>query len=65
MPGLRSYKHTIHGETVHKVALAPLDTIRYILEDGFTTLAFGHKDIPIQTPVHSTENEAMEVEAPL
>ena len=49
MPGLRSYKHTIHGETVHKVALAPLDTKRYILEDGITTLAFGHKDIPAHT----------------
>ena len=59
MPGLRSYKHTIHGETVHKIALAPLDTKRYILEDGITTLAFGHKDIlpkthctptPVQPP---------------
>ena len=46
MPGLRSYKHTIHGETVHKVALAPLDTKRYILPDGISTLAFGHVDIP-------------------
>ena len=52
MPGLRSYKHTIHGETVHKIALAPLDTKRYILEDGITTLAFGHKDILPKT--HST-----------
>ena len=51
MPSLRSYKHTIHGETVHKVALAPLDTKRYILDDGITTLAFGHKDIP---PRHKT-----------
>ena len=53
MPGLRSYKHTIHGETVHKVALAPLDTKRYILEDGITTLAFGHKDIPAHTPIEA------------
>ena len=52
MPGLRSYKHTIHGETVYKIALAPLDTKRYILEDGITTLAFGHKDILPKT--HST-----------
>ena len=37
MPGLRSYNHVIKGETVHKVALAPLDTKRYILEDGITT----------------------------
>ena len=46
MPGLRSYNHIIHGETVHKVALAPLDTKRYILDDGISTLAFGHVDIP-------------------
>ena len=45
MPGLRSRAHTIYGETVHKVALAPLDTKRYIL-DGISTLAFGHVDIP-------------------
>ena len=49
MPGLRSRAHTIYGETVSKIALAPLDTKRYILEDGVSTLAFGHKDIPIQT----------------
>ena len=46
MPGLRSYNHVIKGETVHKVALAPLDTKRYILPDGISTLAFGHVDIP-------------------
>ena len=45
MPGLRSYNHVIKGETVHKVALAPLDTKRYIL-DGISTLAFGHVGIP-------------------
>ena len=50
MPGLRSYNHVIKGETVHKVALAPLDTKRYIFPDGITTLAFGHKDIPHTTP---------------
>ena len=53
MPGLRSYNHVIKGETVHKVALAPLDTKRYILEDGITTLAFGHKDIPAHTPIEA------------
>ena len=46
MPGLRSYNHVIKGETVHKVALAPLDTKRYILDDGISTLAFGHVGIP-------------------
>ena len=53
MPGLRSYKHNIHGETVHKVALAPLDTKRYILDGGIRTLAFGHKDIPTHTPIEA------------
>ena len=58
MPGLRSYKHTIHGETVHKVALAPLDTKRYILPDGISTLAFGHVDIPTEPhPPAPTEVE--------
>ena len=58
MPGLRSYKHTIHGETIHKVALAPLDTKRYILEDGISTLAFGHVDIPTEPhPPAPTEVE--------
>ena len=46
MTGLRSYDHQIYGETVRKVALSPLDTKRYILQDGKTTLAFGHRDIP-------------------
>ena len=50
MPGLRSYNHVIKGETVHKVALAPLDTKRYILDDGISTVAFGHVDIPTSAP---------------
>ena len=45
MPGLRSHAHRVYGETVRKVALAPLDTKRYILQDGVNTLAFGHVDI--------------------
>ena len=68
MPGLRSYHHTIHGETVHKVALAPLDTKRYILPDGIITLAFGHVDIPTSasktTEPHTPAPDTMEVEAP-
>lgn len=47
MPGLRSYNHIIYGETMTKKALSPLDTKRYIFDDGCTTLAFGHKDIPV------------------
>ena len=58
MPGLRSYNHVIKGETVYKVALAPLDTKRYILPDGSSTLAFGHVDIPTEPhPPAPTEVE--------
>ena len=68
MPGLRSRAHTIYGETVHKVALAPLDTKRYILPDGISTLAFGHVDIPTSasntTEPHTPAPDTMEVEAP-
>ena len=46
MPGLRSHQHHVFGETVRKVALSPLDTKRYILPNGISTLAYGHKDIP-------------------
>ena len=60
MPGLRSHSHRIYGETVTKIALSPLDTKRYILADGITTLAFGHKDIPTQT-----QDTPMEVGAPI
>ena len=45
MPGLRSHNHEVYGETVRKVALSALDTKRYILDDGISTLAYGHKDI--------------------
>ena len=60
MPGLRSRAHTIYGETVHKVALAPLDTKRYILDDGISTLAFGHAHIgmkPHRTPYSSARHK--------
>ena len=45
MTQLRSYGHVIHGETMNKIALSPLDTKWYTLHDGITTLAFGNKDI--------------------
>ena len=60
---LCSHKHRIFGETVTKIALSPLDTKRYILDDGITTLAFGHKDIPEHT--QATQDIPMEIEAPL
>ena len=37
MTQLRSYAHRIYGEVTKKIALSPLDTKRYILEDGCAT----------------------------
>ena len=42
MRSLRSHQHQVYGETVQKVALSPLDTKRYILEDGIRTHAIGY-----------------------
>ena len=39
---LRSYNHQIYGINVNKTSLSPLDTKRWILDDGIHTLAFGH-----------------------
>ena len=39
---LRSYNHQIYGINVNKTSLSPLDTKRWILDDGINTLAFGH-----------------------
>ena len=47
MTNIRSHSHRVFGESTAKVALSPLDTKRFILNDGTTTLAYGHKDTPI------------------
>ena len=39
---LRSYEHQIYGIRVNKTSLSPLDTKRYIKEDGIKSYAFGH-----------------------
>jgi hypothetical protein len=39
---LRSEKHQIYGLHVNKVSLSPLDTKRWIADDGIITLAYGH-----------------------
>ena len=46
---LRSYKHQIYGVRVNKLSLSPLDTKRWIADDGITTLAYGHYKIPTHT----------------
>ena len=42
---MKSKKHVIYTATITKTGLSALDDKRYILTDGITTLAHGHKDI--------------------
>lgn len=39
---LRSHDHTMYTQTIRKVALSNKDDKRIILEDGISTLAYGH-----------------------
>ncbi len=39
---LRSEKHQIYTTTINKVGLSAFDDKRYLLEDGYTSLAYGH-----------------------
>ena len=43
---LRSYNHQIYGLRMNKISLSPLDTKRWITDDGVNTLAYGHYKIP-------------------
>ena len=45
MKQLRSFKHQIYTLNMNKIGLSPYDDKRYILEDGVTTLAYGHYSI--------------------
>ena len=45
MNTLRSEGHNIYEERINKSSLSPMDSKRWIDNDGITTLAFGHKDI--------------------
>ena len=42
---LRSVGYHIYGVHQNKMSLSPLDTKRYICDDGIHTLAYGHSDI--------------------
>ena len=39
---IRSYNHQVYSEKVKKLALSPFDDKRYVLPNGYKTLAHGH-----------------------
>jgi len=41
-----SKQQTIRTELIHKKCLDAFDDKRYLLDDGITSLSYGHKDIP-------------------
>ena len=45
MNQIRSENHQLYTVTLNKTSLSPYDDKRYILEDGITTLAYGHYKI--------------------
>ena len=44
MDMLHSQGHQIYGLRVNEVSLSPLDTKRWIVADGISTLANGHRE---------------------
>ena len=44
---IRSKRHQLGSYTISKVGLCCYDNKRYILEDGVSSLAYGHHDIPL------------------
>ena len=45
MRSIRSECHQISSYHLNKVSLRPFDDKRYILNDGITSYAYGHKNI--------------------
>ena len=45
MKTIRSVSHEIRSYEINKVSMSCFDDKRYILEDGITSLAYGHKRI--------------------
>ena len=45
MKTIRSERHQISSFQLNKVSLCPFDDKRYILNDGITSYAYGHKKI--------------------
>ncbi len=48
MTQIRSYGHELYNIQLNKLGLSPFDDKRYLLEDGVTSLAYGHWRIPIK-----------------
>ena len=46
MNRMRSVNHTVDTVTLKKTGLCPVDDKSYLLEDTYTSLKYGHKDIP-------------------
>jgi len=46
----RSSNHTIETLEISKICLAAFDDKRYIKDDGISSWAYGHKDIPRRSP---------------
>ena len=45
MKSIKSHKHIIKSYDITKCILSCFDNKRYILKDGITTLAYGHKNL--------------------
>ena len=44
--GIKSFNHKMFTYESNKISLSTFDDKRYILDNGISTLAYGHKDIP-------------------
>jgi hypothetical protein len=49
----RSNKHIVYSLTQTKLALSPVDTKRWIKDDGIYSFAHGHKDIPNRNEIYN------------
>lgn len=45
MTQIRSFGHQLYNVELNKLGLSPFDDKRYLLDDGITSLAYGHYKI--------------------